>query len=184
MSKIHRVALVVGHSLDSRGAASSDGGKSEFCFNRSLVSDVQSEYITGSKNIECAAVFRNSYKTLPDKINKWSPHFIISFHCNAYDGKVSGTETLYYYKSIKGKRLAGIVQHRLLDTLGLPDRGIKPRTVEDRGGYLVRYTNAPCVIAEPFFIDNDDDLARATEVREQLVMAYVTAIRDYANEGE
>ncbi|UCG13233.1 MAG: N-acetylmuramoyl-L-alanine amidase [Deltaproteobacteria bacterium] len=45
-----------------------------------------------------------------------------------------------------------------------------------RGGYLLRYTNAPCVIAEPFFIDNDEDLAKANEDLAGLAAVYATAI--------
>jgi len=41
---------------------------------------------------------------------------------------------------------------------------------------LLRYTNAPCVIAEPFFIDNHQDLARARDDLEGLAEAYANAI--------
>ena len=54
--------------------------------------------------------------------------------------------------------------------------GVKPKKSEDRGGYLLRYTHAPCVIAEPFFIDNDEDLARAREDPDGLALAYARAI--------
>ena len=40
----------------------------------------------------------------------------------------------------------------------------------------MRYTHAPCVIAEPFFIDNDEDLARAREDPDGLALAYARAI--------
>ncbi len=40
----------------------------------------------------------------------------------------------------------------------------------------MRYTKAPCVISEPFFIDNDSDLDRARDDIEGLVAAYATAI--------
>ena len=41
---------------------------------------------------------------------------------------------------------------------------------------MLRYTNAPCVIAEPFFIDNDEDLAKAKQDLDGLAKAYVEAI--------
>ena len=72
--------------------------------------------------------------------------------------------------------IAEILKNALVENLKLPDRVIKPKTSEDRGGYLLRYTKAPCVIAEPFFIDNDDDLARAQEDLEGLAEAYAGAI--------
>ena len=72
--------------------------------------------------------------------------------------------------------MAEILQNAMVGYLKLPNRGVKPKTSEDRGGYLLRYTEAPCVIAEPFFIDNNDDLARAQEDLEGLAEAYAGAI--------
>lgn len=67
-----------------------------------------------------------------------------------------------------------------MDALGINDRGIKPKTAEDRGGFLLRYTSMPCLIAEPFFIDNDEDLAKANSNRDELVQAYADAITEIA----
>ena len=113
-------------------------------------------------------------------INSLDPHFVVSLHCNAYNGQASGTEVLYYHKSKIGEGIAKILQNHLLKFLGLRDRGIQPKTSEDRGGHLLRYTRAPCVIAEPFFIDNDQDLAKATENLEGLAAAYARAIDEMA----
>ena len=99
---------------------------------------------------------------------------------NAFNGRASGTEVLYYHRSEVGKTIAEILQGGLVDFLGLPDRGIKPKTSEDRGGYLLRYTNAPCVIAEPFFIDNDQDLAKAKENLDALAAVCASSIDEMA----
>ena len=64
---------------------------------------------------------------------------------------------MYYHKSKQGKAIAQIFQNNMLSALGLSNRGLKPISAEDRGGYLLRYTNAPCVLIEPFFIDNNSD---------------------------
>jgi len=125
---------------------------------------------------EVQRVYRRTYKEFPDDINALGPDFIVSLHCNAFDKKVSGTEALHYYRSEKGKKMAEILLNHLVEHLKLPNRGIEPRTTEDRGGYLLRYTKAPCVIAEPFFIDNDDDLARTQEDMDGLTAAYAAAI--------
>ena len=66
--------------------------------------------------------------------------------------------------------------------LDLPNRGAKPKTAEDRGGYLLMNTDAPCVIAEPFFIDNNKDLKIAQENKGDLVAAYFSAISAIANQ--
>ncbi|MDL1985814.1 MAG: N-acetylmuramoyl-L-alanine amidase [Deltaproteobacteria bacterium] len=121
-------------------------------------------------------IYRRTYKDLPDDINALNPNFIISLHCNAFNTQVAGTEVLYYHKSENGKKMAEILLKYLLEHLKLPDRGIKSRMSEDRGGYLLRYTQAPCLIAEPFFIDNNSDLARAQEDLDGLAAAYAAAI--------
>ncbi len=165
-------ALVIGHSKRSPGAVNSKAGVTEFDFNDDLACYIKRKV----KQTDIQQVYRRTYKQLPDDLNELKPDFIVDLHCNAFNTKASGSEVLYYYKSEKGKQMAEILLKHLVDALKLPNRGIKPRSSEDRGGYLLRYTNAPCVIAEPFFIDNDDDLATAQSNIEALAEAYAMAI--------
>ena len=125
-------------------------------------------------------MYRRTWGELPADINGLDPHFVLSLHCNSYNGQTSGTEVLYYHKSNVGENIAKILQRHLVEFLGLRDRGIKPKTSEDRGGHLLRYTKAPCVIVEPFFIDNDQDLARARDDLDGLAGAYARAIDEMA----
>lgn len=152
-----KVALVVGHKESSPGACNSTCNVCEFGFNDRLVQKIDCLL---DERCETEIVYRDTYKALPDKVNELNPDFVICFHANAFNTKVSGAETLYYYKSKKGKRIAEIFQERLVDVLGLHDRGIKPKSSEQRGGYMLKCTNAPCVILEPFFIDNDIECKR------------------------
>jgi N-acetylmuramoyl-L-alanine amidase len=165
-------ALVIGHKKSSPGAVNENSGLHEFDFNEDLAFRIEKK--TEKTGIQ--RVYRRTYKELPSDINTFEPDFVISLHCNAFNTKTSGTEVLYYYKSQNGKKMAEVLQEPLLKHLGLSDRGIRPRTSEDRGGYLLRYTKAPCIIAEPFFIDNDDDLAKAQEDIEGLAAAYAKDI--------
>lgn len=165
-------SLVVGHKENSPGACNDKHGICEFEFNKYIVLAVSKEL----EYIPHRVHFRESYSALPSQINAVDPKFIISFHCNAYNGSASGTEVLYYRTSRKGKEIAGILNKELVKALELNDRGIKPKSAEDRGGYLLKSTIAPCVICEPFFIDNDSDLERAQERRDDLVNAYVEGI--------
>ncbi len=167
------LALVIGHSEKSKGAYNKDNNISEFDFNQKLVHD-----ISNILRINHTIVYRNGYKNLPKDINKLNPSHVISFHCNAFNTKATGTEVLYYHTSFKGKKMAKILQSKMVEILGLPDRGIKSRTVEDRGGYLLKYTNAPCVILEPFFIDNNGDLKAARSKYNQLVQGFVDTLEE------
>lgn len=172
-----KCALVIGHKKSSPGAVNESTGITEFEFNDKLATDIEAAV----DGVIIQRIYRRTYQTLPDDINAYGPDFIISLHCNAFNKSASGSEVLYYHKSSNGKRMAEIVKGNLVAALGLQDRGIKARTVEDRGGSLLKYTNAPCVIAEPFFIDNDDDFAVANKKRDKLIEAYATSISQIAN---
>jgi len=171
-----KIVLVVGHNETSQGATNVASGTSEFEFNSKLADQI--EYLLRDTNVQCEIVYRNSYAELPKEVNKLEPDFIVSLHCNAYDTNVSGTSVLYYHSSKLGKAMAEVLQEHLLFALGLNNRGVKPKHSEDRGGFLLRYTQAPCVIAEPFFIDNDEDLEVATARSHRLAEAYTGAIKD------
>jgi N-acetylmuramoyl-L-alanine amidase len=170
-------ALVIGHKKGSPGAGNTKSNLWEFDFNEDLA--LRIEKIVD--NTQMLRVYRRTYKEFPDDINALEPDFIVSLHCNAFNQKTSGTEVLYHHKSEKGKKMAEVLQNHLVDFLKLPNRGVKPKTAEDRGGYLLCYTKAPCVIAEPFFIDNDNDLAKAQENLEGLAEIYAKAIDDISS---
>ncbi len=171
-------ALVIGHKKRSPGATNANANLSEFDFNEDLALRIEKRV----QNVEVQRIYRRTYKELPDDINALGPDFIVSLHCNAFNKKASGSEVLYYHRSEKGRKIAEILLGHLVKHLKLPDRGIKPKSAEDRGGPLLRYTKAPCVIAEPFFIDNDEDLARAQEDLYGLAGAYTTAIDKISRE--
>ncbi|MGD8381635.1 MAG: N-acetylmuramoyl-L-alanine amidase [Syntrophobacterales bacterium] len=165
-------ALVIGHKKSSPGAGNAKAKIHEFEFNDDLAIRIEKK----TQNTRIQRVYRRTYEELPGDINGLDPDFVLSLHCNSYNGRASGTEVLYYHRSKIGEGIAKILQNHLVEFLGLRDRGIKRKTSEERGGYLLRYTNAPCVIAEPFFIDNDEDLARARDDLEGLAGAYASAI--------
>jgi N-acetylmuramoyl-L-alanine amidase len=172
------LALVIGHTSRSPGACNKTYELCEFNFNENLAKDI-TDNLSNSimRSIIVYRDYAGSYSKLPEYINMYiKPAFVVSLHCNAFNTKASGTETLYYYKSVKGKAMAKVFQENLVDVLNLPDRGTKGKGTEDRGGYILRYTHAPCIICEPFFIDNDNDLQRAKDKYDEFVDAFVKSI--------
>ena len=137
-------ALVIGHKKSSPGAVNINRDVTEFEFNEDLALRIEKKV----NHTEIQKVYRRTYKDLPDDINAICPDFVISLHCNAFNTNASGTEVLYYNKSEKGKKMADNLLNHFVAHLKLPDRGVKPKSAENRGGYLLRYTKAPCVIAE------------------------------------
>lgn len=173
-------ALVIGHKKTSPGAVNKSQNLSEFDYNEQLAMDI--EYaLKDQQEVHVQKVYRRTYSSLPDDINELAPDFIVSLHCNAFNKKASGTEVLFYHRSKKGKKLAKKLNKSLVTALGLKDRGIKAKSAEDRGGFLLKKTDAPCLIAEPFFIDNDKDLAVAETHHADLVTAYAKSIKEMAN---
>jgi len=171
-----KCALVIGHKKSSPGAVNKDLGLTEFAFNESLAMAIEQKV----HDVEVQRIYRRTYASLPDDVNEYEPDFIISLHCNAFNEKASGTEVLFYHRSNAGKTMAAILHKKLVAALGLKDRGIKPKTAEDRGGYLLKKTSAPCIISEPFFIDNNDDLKTVMDQHDDLVAAYASAIEEIA----
>lgn len=114
-------------------------------------------------------IFRDSYRGLPHKIGQIDPSFSISFHCNAFNGKARGCETLYYYKCEKSKEIANYICKEITNSFQfLRNRGAKAIDAEDRGGYLLQTLHykydIPAVIFEPFFIDNTEELMNILKV--------------------
>lgn len=173
-----KAALIIGHKESSQGACNDLTGTTEWGFNDMLVTDLHALLAKSKSNVSTEMVYRDTYRDLPDKVDQLNPDFIISFHCNAFNTSASGTETLYYHKSKAGRAMAEILNKHMVSILGLPDRGVRPRETEDRGGYLLRYTKAPCVIIEPFFIDNNRDLQRMQAVYMSFIKQIIIAMDD------
>lgn len=171
-------AIIVGHSRARQGATNPHDGTTEFEYNEPLAQLI-ADQLQKCGAVRPVIVYRDSYSTLPGKVNETGADIAIELHCNAHNTEASGTEMLYWDTSRNGKRLAQELQNAAVTTLSLPDRGAKPIGADDRGGYLLRYTAMPCVIVESFFIDNDDDLAIGIEKRQALAVRYARAIEGY-----
>ena len=181
-----KVALIVGHSMKSKGARGTlnvvnphcEYGErttstfTEFDLNLELANSIQARFNQGEVEI----VLRDEYKYLPDKVNSVGADFNVSMHFNAFNKKVNGTEVLYYHKSEKSKKIAQIFQDAILYDLEYPDRGILPRTSEDKGGFILKYTKAPTVLVEPFFIDNAFALGNHIRCPAILKNSYIESI--------
>lgn len=176
-----RVALVIGHSKEKPGACNKEFEVCEYEFNKKLTCAVQ-EHLAETTDFCVLRVFRQTtYGSLPYEINELNPDLVVSFHANAFDGEVSGTEVLYFHSSEKGKVCADLFQKRLVNTLKLNDRGTLSRVENNRGGHLLANTKAVCVLLEPFFIDNDCDYLKAQAKLNDLALAISSGVEDCKN---
>lgn len=175
-----KVAIVVGHSEKSQGAVNASSGMTEFLYNK-VVAVKLALLLEQDDAHEGVIIYRDNYINLPAKVNRESPDVILSLHCNAFNKKAKGCETLYYHRSKRSKALARMVNKEILWDFDAVDRGIKARQANDRGSYLLRMTDAPCVIVEPFFIDNDDDYDMFQTKQGEYAMCLAEAIDRFDN---
>lgn len=174
---MYKIGLIIGHSPTAQGCKNTEHNVTEYQFNCDLVRLVQEELI--KECVEPIIFYRNKSLTdLVERINNSSVDIIISFHCNAFNKEVSGTETLCYKYSVKSNRLAQYIQARIVKCLALKDRGIKGVTNEN-GSYLLKYTHMPAVLIEPFFLDNDSDYLVAQSNIEELAKAIAAGLIEY-----
>lgn len=96
----------------------------------------------------------------PDIANDMNAALFLSIHNNANNTYSRGTETLYRPGDpedgrFTSKRFAQIVHEKLINKLGMVDRGIVPRP----NLVVLKYTTMPAVLAEIGFLDNAEDRA-------------------------
>lgn len=183
-----KIALIIGHSAKSQGASNDTYKTTEYQFNKPLAFMIAT--VLAEAGHHPIVMYREtSYTKLPLEVNKTGADLAVSLHCNAFNDNPNGTETLYYETSSNSKRLAQSVQDEVVNCLHLKNRGIKPCRFDhvgkagDRGGYLLRYTNMPCIIAEPFFVDSDQSLELATADKLLLAKAIARGIINYIEKG-
>lgn len=173
-----KICVIIGHGGNDCGAVNPTNKGTELAYNEKLaprVADILT--INGYK----ADIYNRGYRKVEDiaHLNRQKYDLIISLHCNSYDSKVSGTEMLFWHKSKNSEKLAECLQKEIVGVFQLNDRKIKPIKKGDRGWYLLYSTNAPCVILEPFFIDNDSDYHLGLERQESYANAIVKGINKY-----
>ena len=175
-----KVILNIGHGGKTNDPGACAFGIQEHSWNKEFIENFLQPKLK-EKGIEYVTVIQDTFPLLFSKINKVATNqdIILSFHLNAAGETAHGSEFLYYVRSEKSKRLASLLDKNVVENVGLRDRGIKSKTLADRGGSLLVRTIAPCVILEPAFISNKNDIDTLTEKREAYADAIVKSIEEY-----
>lgn len=185
------IALVVGHEPGKPGASGRyldafgrEREVNEYAFNTVVSREVRNMLYSeaGLQVIDIRRQAAGGYGKLPGAVNETMADFALELHFNAATPTATGTETLYWHRSARGKQFAAIVQRHMLVALQLRDRGIKPIDEDGRGGWFLGRTSMPAVIAEPFFGSNPQEMGHAMLHTETLAAAYAAAIREIAGE--
>lgn len=107
--------------------------------------------------------------------NKSKYDILISIHCNAFNSTANGHEVLYYPTSDTGKKLAQCIQTSLVKTVGLRDRGLKPRN--DLA--VLKRTKTVAVIVETAFISNPSEAKLLREKPDLFAKAIALGVKNY-----
>lgn len=130
----------------------------------------------------------DSHKKMADmrnrcnQINDAKPDLVVSIHQNSYhEEAISGGQVFYYKSSVKGKRLAELLQKRFDFVLGKDNR----RLAKPNGSYyLLLHVKQPIVIVECGFLSNWKEAAALSEDEYQERMAWTIhmGIMEFLNE--
>ena len=113
-----------------------------------------------------------------DLANANNADVFVSIHANSVANPAAhGTEVYHYPGSVKGKRLASLLQARLVMELGTADRGVKAANFQ-----VLRETDCPAALVEVAFISNESDRRLLTGYAGRLAAAaaIADALADYA----
>jgi len=160
-----KIALIVGHKKQRPGSCNQRDGVCEWGVMNELVEDILFSY---SGKHDLRKVLRVTYDTLPYSVNKAGFDMAISFHANGGPPKATGSETIYCKHKPLSLEFAQIMHEQIVDAMCLRDRGIIT-PYNGRGSHILCETDMPCILIEPFFITNDDDLDKFFDVRFDLI---------------
>lgn len=154
------IVLSNAHHRLYRGASNQTAGISEWEYSCEINRRLANLFLEKEEEIYLLDTSwkSGSYKeTLREKvriINSIRPDLAIENHLNACEDKeVFGCETLYFQDSIRGQRLADMIQTQLLTIREIKkDRGIKERN----DLILLSGTTCPAIITEPLFLSHDN----------------------------
>lgn len=116
-------------------------------------------------------------------INETQPDCVVSIHQNSYHEEyVNGAQVFYYGTSQEGKRLAELLQEKLVSYVD-PDNHRQAKANESY--YLLKKTEVPIVIVECGFLSNWEEAKKLQEdgYQNQIAWAVSMGILSYLGEG-
>lgn len=124
----------------------------------------------------------------PQIANRLGADMFISIHINSTGGKKtwSGIQTYYHMNNAVSRALAKAVQSALVETLSLPDRGVRSdRTLYRTGLAVLRYAQVPAILVEVAYINHPGDasLLAQPEFRQKVAEAIFEGIRRFRERG-
>ncbi len=184
------VAICIGHSRPvngkPEGGAVMIGGMNEWTYNQTLgkeICEFLRHYRIPTVLIDhyTGASYGAAQRHLAAHLRELGAMAAVELHFNSSDDPAAcGHEWLYWHSSTASKHLASELESEMsLAVPGIRTRGIKPRTLANRGAAFLSDTHCPAVICEPFFGSNAHDCATATLKRSVIARAIAEGISSW-----
>lgn len=188
MSKIKKVALVVGHTTPPKGdkGAYSDALKvseNEYWLDVAKRIEKNNDVKVDIYNVHTHTI-QEYYKrqaALANVINNSGVVYdlVLELHFNAASPLANGTECLYWFGSKKGKQIAVQLSGHIANVYNTTIRGDNGSRAlvnkSDRGYYFTYLLKYPAVILEPFFGSNKEEALKFKD-REKMACTLHSAI--------
>jgi N-acetylmuramoyl-L-alanine amidase len=174
------VAIAVGHTRHDQGAVSPDG-ITEFQYNVVVAKHLKAHLLRAG--VDVVVILERSKAGISDvvrRIAEIQPACAVELHFNSHHNTIAtGTETLYAASSTYA--LAEQVQRRLVQRLGLRDRGLVQRPTGRGSTFLVglEKRGIPAILPEPFFVSNPSDWRRCREAHQDVAEGIAIGIVDW-----
>jgi N-acetylmuramoyl-L-alanine amidase len=145
----------------SPGAILPDSEWNEYRFNNALAESISCHLATQDHEAFIINKDNITNRDVAIIVNYHESICAIELHCNAFNERARGTETLYTLKNIHNAKLAALIQKALvkaLDRTGKLDRGIEILVEGERGFANISGILEPVCLIEPIFMDNLEDV--------------------------
>lgn len=155
-----KIAFVIGHDVNSQGAYSPFLDQTEYIYNREVacyLKDIGDVYTR-----PLVKGYMHQMRALAELVNPKDYDLIIELHFNKYDNKNndigSGCEAVIFPNNKFTKEFGEIYCEVISEKYYVNNRGVKEHGKGDRGYGFLSLMNAPAIILEPFFGDEDESL--------------------------
>ena len=183
-----RVAICVGHSRANDTGATAPGGVTEYAWNKPIAHTVKANLtalgaevlVVDEYGVREALDYGPAMRWLAPVVSEFEAELVVELHFNSSsDRKARGFETL-----ITGSRRGTILGNCLQDAMaelftGEPNRGVKVRKRDDRGGAFLYLNKPPAAILEPLFASNVGSWDTYKDRRDDIAHAYTMGLISY-----
>ena len=176
-----KIAFIIGHHKKSKGAYSKYFKMREWDFYNKVMSYIPYSHVF--YHDENISGYVSRIKNTAKKVNKYPFDLVIELHFNSFiDLDANGCETLYFYRSKKGRDYAKKFSKLVTEMTGIKNRngGLKALSnTKDRGFASVYYTKAPTILIEPFFGSNLSDCLKINSAKNmaEIIKQYINIIK-------